>query len=179
MNKKQIFVVEGKNDVNKLLSIFPKLNVISVNGSQIDPLVVNYLKEISITHEIVLCLDPDYPGKKIRDYLEREIKEVKHIFFDPRISKSKNNKKIGLEHINKEILKLKIKEVLTLTTKVNNITNNHLIDLKLIGFKDSKDLRLKLTNYLQIDNCNGKRLLKRLNGLNIDVLELNKIVANL
>lgn len=177
---KQMFVVEGKNDLNKLKSIFKDINVVSVNGSEISKDTLNYLKTISDTHEIILCMDPDQPGKRIRDYLENNLKNVKHIFFDPKYSKSKNNKKIGLEHIDSEILKTKFNEIINFNNKnENNILIEDLINLNLVGNNNSKELRLKLTNYLKIDNCNAKRLLKRLNSLNITKNELNKIMNKL
>lgn len=177
--KDQIFVVEGKNDVNKLKSIFKDINVISVGGSEVNKDVVNYLKQLKSTHEIIIITDPDYPGKKIRDYLESEIKDVKHIFLERHYSKSKNKKKIGLEHVSKEIIKEKLEEIISFNQNEDLLTNEDLINNKLIGFENSKNLRYKLTTFLKIDNCNGKRLLKRLNSLNINKEKLKEIVNTL
>lgn len=177
--KKQVFVVEGKNDVNKLKSIYEDIEVVSVNGSEIDDNVVSFLKQIKDTHDIIVITDPDYPGKKIRDYLESEIKDVKHIFLERKYSKSDNKKKIGLEHVSSEIIKEKLNDIINFNNSNDLLTNEDLINNKLIGFKNSKSLRYKLTSYLKIDNCNGKRLLRRLNSLNIDEERLKEIVNNL
>lgn len=174
--KKQMFVVEGKNDVNKLRSIYKDINVVSVGGSQVDEKVVNYLNKIKETYEIIIITDPDYPGKQIRDYLEEKLVDVKHVFLEPKYSKSSNKKKIGLEHVSSEIIKRKLNDLITFKPNDNLLTNNDLINNKLIGFPNSKELRYKLTTYIKIDNCNGKRLLKRLNSLNIDKYKLKEIV---
>lgn len=177
--KPQVFVVEGKNDIAKLKRLYPNINVVGVNGSETNQDTIDYLKTINNTHEIILCMDPDYPGKQIRTKLENELNNVSHIFFNRKTAKSKNKKKIGLEHIDDEILKAEINNIIKFSEGVNNLEINDLFDLKLIGHKNSKEKRLKLTNYLKIDNCNGKRLLNRLNSLGIAKDKLNEIVINL
>lgn len=176
---KQIFVVEGKNDVAKLRNIFPNIDVVSINGLEIDENVISYLKKISSTHEIILCMDPDYPGKKIRTRLEQEIKNVSHVFLDRKSAISKNKRKIGLEHIDDKILIQELKKVVKFTDLKGTLEMSDLYELGLIGFDNSKELRLELTKYLEIDNCNGKRLLNRLNNLNINKDELINIIPKL
>lgn len=177
--KKQIFVVEGKNDVNKLKSIYSNINVVSVGGSFIDKNIISYLKELKDNYEIIVITDPDFPGKKIRDYIDSEISGCKHIFLEPKTSRSKNKKKIGLEHVDSNIIKEKLNNIITFNNEFNELSNEDLINNKLIGFNNSKELRLKLTTYLKIDNCNGKRLLKRLNSLNITSSKLKEIMTKL
>src|SRR5690554_5558703 len=177
--KSQIFVVEGKNDIAKLKRLYPNINVVGVNGSETNEDTINYLKTINKTHEIILCMDPDYPGKQIRTKLENELENVSHIFFNPKTAKSRNNKKIGLEHIDDDILKLEINNIIKFSNINNNLQYNDLFELELIGHNNSKEKRLKLTNYLKIDNCNGKRLLNRLNSLGITKDQLKEIVTNI
>ena len=61
-----LIVVEGKNDKNKLENIFKDANIIITNGSEISEDTLNTIKKLSENNEIVLCLDPDGPGEKIR-----------------------------------------------------------------------------------------------------------------
>src|SRR5690554_2368817 len=177
--KSQIFVVEGKNDIAKLKRLYPNINVVGVNGSETNQDTIDYLKTINNTHEIILCMDPDYPGKQIRTKLEKELENVSHVFFKRSIARSKNNKKIGLEHIDDEILRLELNNIIRFNKNNNSLKLNDLLEFKLVGYNNSKEKRLKLTNYLKIDNCNGKRLLNRLNSLGIRKDELKKIVANM
>lgn len=177
--KPQIFVVEGKNDIAKLKRLYPNINVVGVNGSETNQDTIDYLKTINKTHEIILCMDPDYPGKQIRTKLEKELNNVSHVFFDRNSAKSKNHKKIGLEHIDDEILKKEINNIIKFSSINNEFEYSDLFELELVGHNNSKEKRLKLTNYLKIDNCNGKRLFNRLNSLGITKEELTKIVTSI
>lgn len=175
----QVFVVEGKNDESKLKRLFPNINVVSVNGSETNKDIISYLKTINKTHEIILCMDPDYPGKQIRNKLEKELTNVSHIFFDRKSAISKNKKKVGLEHIDDKLILKQFKNKIKFNNQNNKLEMNHLFDLKLIGHKNSQTLRDNLTRYFKIDNCNGKRLLNRLNSMNITFDELEKVIARI
>lgn len=172
--KPQIFVVEGRNDVTRLTQVFPNLNVVSVNGSAINEDIVSMLVAKAETHEIVLCMDPDYPGEKIRKTISSKLTNVSHIFIEKEIAFSKNKKKIGLEHLNDD----QIKELLNniVREEKNNVHSNITIEFlynnKLIGNKDSNTIRNELAKKLNLGYVNGKTLLKRLNHFNITKEEI-------
>lgn len=171
---KQIFVVEGRNDQIKLNQVYPDLIVVSVNGSEVDKKVLDFLISKQNEYEIVLIMDPDYPGLKIRDELESKLKNVSHVFLERNKSFSKNKKKIGFEHLsNEEIIK-----VLNNIVKPNYLTSdvdlNFLYEHHLIGHKNSKEIRNDLAKKLNIGYVNGKTLLKRLNQFNINKSDILK-----
>lgn len=175
----QVFVVEGKNDESKLKRIFPGINVVSVNGSETNKDTINYLKTINKTHEIILCMDPDYPGKQIRSKLEAELTNVSHIFFERKTAISKNGAKIGLEHIDDKLLIKQFSNKIKFDNNKTKLELNDLFKVKLIGHKNSQKLRDDLTTYLNIDNCNGKRLLNRLNSMNFNYYDLKEVIASI
>ena len=63
----EVLVVEGKNDKARILAIFPHLNVITTNGSEISGETLDMIEELSKKYEVILFLDPDYPGERIRN----------------------------------------------------------------------------------------------------------------
>ena len=138
---KQIFVVEGKNDVSRLKQVFPNINVVSVGGSSISLDVVTYLKSLEDTHEIILCLDPDFPGLKIRDELEQSFKKVSHIFLDRSKSFSKNRKKIGLEHLSNEEIITVFNNIYRKSETTGTLTLSNMYEFGLVGEDHSKELR--------------------------------------
>lgn len=172
--KPQIFVVEGRNDVTRLKHVFPDLNVVSVNGSAINEDIINLLKNKVNTHEIVLCMDPDYPGEKIRKTISMELKNVSHIFIDKNIAYSKNKKKIGLEHLNNDEIKKLLKNIVVekQVSFDNSITLDFLYNNELIGHINSNKKRNELAKKLNIGYVNGKTLLKRLKQFNISQEEV-------
>ena len=76
-----ILVVEGKTDV-AFLSNYIDAEFVITNGSDVPPKTIEYLKEASKNREIIVLTDPDFPGKKIRDTLDKEIPNLKHCFID-------------------------------------------------------------------------------------------------
>lgn len=179
---KQIIVVEGKNDVTRLKQVFPNINVVSVNGSAIDPKIVLMLKEKQSTHEIILCTDPDYPGLKIRSALEAELGTVSHVFIERKIAFSKNKKKIGLEHLNNNEIRDAFSNILKKQEEnTNDINLEFLVNVGLIGNDNSKYLRNEVSKILNIGHVNGKTLLSRINNFNIDkdkIIETITLIEN-
>lgn len=178
----QIYVVEGRNDVTRLKQLFPKINIVSVNGSAINQDIVEMLKDKVSDYEIILCMDPDYAGEKIRKYLEKELKNVTHIFIDRKDAHNKNHTKIGFEHVSDEVLLDAFsKHMKANVYKTSDITISFLHQEGLIAGSNSRKLRNLLANELNIGHVNGKTLFKRLNSFGItkeDVIKaLKKVKA--
>lgn len=167
---KEIIVVEGKNDASKLKSIFPEIECFITNGSAVLE-HIEELVELSKTRELILFLDPDYPGERIRNLITQRI-DCKQAFIKKSNAISKNNKKVGVEHASKEDIIEALENALTVDTNSANknlITLNDLYDLDLIGHVNSKQYRQILNDKLHIGYCNSKQLVKRLNMFNISL----------
>ena len=167
-----VIVVEGKNDRNKIESIFKDAFIIITNGSEINDNVIDTIKTLANTNEVILCLDPDGPGEKIRKKIMENVPTCKNVYADKSKAISKNHKKVGIEHMTTSEIKKLFSYVYTPTYE-GNITFEELYDL---GLMESKVLREKLCMNLHIGYCNAKQLLKRLNMLNINI---NVIKENL
>ena len=144
--KDKVYVVEGIHDEDKLKSVYKDIKTVSVNGSAINEDSINLLKQLSKNHEIVLVLDPDYPGTKIRNELERILGNVTHVFFDKKCAISENGKKIGIEHVEDEIIKKTLLFEISNISKESNLTSSFLFSLGVIGNKFSKEKRKILTD---------------------------------
>lgn len=171
---KEVIIVEGKNDYNKLISIFKDIDVIITNGSAISNL--EQIKEVSLKRDIILFLDPDFPGEKIRNAITEIIPNAKHAFLPRSQAHSKNNKKIGIEHASTEDIIIALERVLTPNLSNHLIKQNDLYELGLIGKDNSSQLREKLDEKLHIGKTNSKTLLKRLNIFNISIDEIKEAI---
>jgi len=169
-----IIVVEGKNDYNKIKSVFNKANVLITNGSAVDHQFINMLKEMSKDQEIVLCLDPDHAGDKIRNTISNAIPNSKHVFANPDIARSKNGKKIGIEHMTISDIKELFSDIKSSTSDAQ-ITQQDLFELGLSGGKNSKKLRKQIGIQLNIGYGNSKQFLQRLNMVNISKEQLRSL----
>lgn len=164
----KVFVVEGRNDSNRLKLIFPNITVVTTNGSAINIESVELLKELDSTHDIILFLDPDHAGERIRRLLSKEVKNIYHAFLDKEVAYSKNRKKIGIEHASKKDILEALKDIKIVSHESkSDITHPFLFEMKLTGSKDSKMLRERLSKALKIGYVNGKTLYQRLRMFDI------------
>jgi ribonuclease M5 len=169
-----IIVVEGKNDYSKIKTVFPKANVLITNGSAVDDEFLEMLKIAAIDNEIILCLDPDYAGERIRRKIMEVIPQALHVFADPKISRSKNGKKIGIEHMSKDDIKALFNHIITPTKKAK-LTKIDMLDLGLSGDINSREARKAIGLKLNIGYANAKQFLMRLNMINISIEELRRL----
>ena len=68
LTKKQfnaVVVVEGKDDTIRLKQFFPGIETIETNGSDVPPVVLTELKELSKNSEIIVLTDPELNGEII------------------------------------------------------------------------------------------------------------------
>lgn len=165
----EVIIVEGKNDYNKLISIFPSADIICTNGSAIN--TFDTIIEIAKKREIILFLDPDYPGEKIRKTINKAVPYAKHAFINRNDAHSKNNKKIGIEHATKETITKALKNILSPKLQIKTITKAQLIELDIIG---NKKRRQKASTNLHLGNNNAKTFLKRVNLFGITIKELKE-----
>lgn len=163
-----VIVVEGKNDANKLKTIFKDVDIIITNGSEINEQTLLDIYRMSLRTEVILCLDPDGPGEKIRKKIIEKVPNVSQVFAKKNLAISKNKKKVGIEHMSKKDILEMFKDI----KESKNDGNITYIDLFELGYMTSKEKRIRLCEYLNISYCNGKQLLKRLNMFGITLEEI-------
>ncbi|MFA6377430.1 MAG: ribonuclease M5 [Acholeplasmataceae bacterium] len=164
----QVIVVEGLHDLNRIRSLYPDVLVMTTNGSAIEENILKQLKELSKTHEIILLLDPDHAGERIRRIISKYIGNVKHAFLTPEESMSKNEKKVGIEHASKTSIQQALS---TLSIESSNVKSDvdfaFLYEMGLIGQVNSQKRREILSKSLNLGHVNGKTLLYRIQRFQI------------
>ena len=159
----RVVVVEGRNDASRLKQIYPDIKIITTNGSAIKEDSVQLLKELDDTHDIILFLDPDHAGERIRRLLSKQLKHIYHAFIDRDVAYSKNMKKIGIEHASEDDIKHALGDIQAVHKEsTSDVTYSFLHDMKLIGNKDSQSLRDIVSKKLRLGRVNGKTLYQRL-----------------
>ena len=115
MKLKEVIVVEGKNDTNKLKSIFD-CDTIETGGTHLSKQCLDTLKQVQNKRGIIVFTDPDYPGELIRKKINDAIPNVKHAFIQK--DKAKTSKKVGVEHASKEDIMEALSHLLTYKDKI-------------------------------------------------------------
>lgn len=166
----EVIVVEGKNDTKRLQSFF-EVETIETHGLGLSKETLDYIKEVNSKRGIILLLDPDAPGEKIRKRINEYIPNLKNAFVFK--EDARTSKKVGVEHASKEVLEDALNNLITYKKdNENGLTINDLYELGLIGQSNSEEKRLEVAKKFHIGKCNGKTMLKRLNLLGIKKEEL-------
>ncbi|MGM9971140.1 MAG: ribonuclease M5 [Anaeroplasmataceae bacterium] len=173
----QIIVCEGTHDMIKIQSVYPNIMCIVTNGSEISKETLDMISKLSLNHEIICFLDPDYPGERIRSKILQIVPNALNVYISKNLCISNNHKKVGVEHASKEDIKKVLDPILNLTKHESSyiFTINDLYELNIVG---NKKLREYIANVLNIGVPNNKTLIKRLNMLNITKEELLRIVGD-
>jgi len=159
----KVFVVEGKNDASRLYQILGDVEVVTTNGSEISEETISLLKALDKSHDMILFLDPDYPGDRIRSILEKELVHVAHAHILKKDAISNNRRKVGIEHADKEVIIEALSHIQYEQKDVTSDIDMHfLYEVGLIGQSYSKSLRNDLSKYMHLGHVNGKTLLNRL-----------------
>ncbi len=172
----QVVVCEGLHDVIKIQSVYKDLKCVITNGSEISDDTIKLLIEYAKQYEIILFLDPDYPGERIRSKILSYLPNCKNAYIKKAKAISQNHKKVGVEHATKEDIREVLDPILSRKNIVskNNININDLYELNIVG---NSELRAFIASNYNIGNPNNKTLLKRLNSLGISKDELIKMVG--
>lgn len=83
LNKKNfnaVVVVEGKDDTIRLKQFFPGIETVETNGSAVSKQVLEELKKLSQSREIIVFTDPDFNGERIRRIVTEAIPTAKQAF---------------------------------------------------------------------------------------------------
>ena len=172
-----VFVVEGKNDKFRLERLFDHPLVITTNGSAIDEDSLRMLKKLDETHDIVLFLDPDHAGERIRRLVSKELHHVFHAFMKREDAISENQKKVGVEHASDEAILEALKSIKMVKHEAkSDVTHGFLHDVGLTGSRTSKQLRQHVCHHLGIGFTNGKTLYYRLHLFGINQNQIMEVI---
>lgn len=165
----EVIVVEGKNDREKILSCV-SADVIITNGLHIDKGTLDLLKKLNKQRGLIIFTDPDFPGRQIRDRIESYVGPCKHAHIAAKDGRA--GRKVGIEHASCDVILKSLERAQAYayekSADTETITYAELIDLGLVGAKDSQAKRDLLAHTFSFPESNAKTCLKYLNLLEID-----------
>lgn len=173
----EVVVVEGYHDLARLKAIYPTIDVIITNGSEISETTLNELVTLHQTRGLILFLDPDYQGERIRSIIDETVGGAKHAFLSKHQCISKNGKKVGIEHASDEAIRTALQSVFTASsTTQSSITMRDLRQWNLVGSTNAKKRRKHLSETLGIGLCNGKSLLHKCHMFNVSKNDIQSVL---
>lgn len=169
---KEIIIVEGKTDTAKLKSLFD-VDTLETNGLSLSKKKINDIINISKNRGVIIFVDPDGPGEKIRRMLIENIPLSKNCFIKKTdIIKSK---KIGIAEAENQAIIDALKNCVTFIKNNNSISWEQYIQIAI----DSVKWRTEVCNKLKISYCNNKQLFKRINMMNLSFVDFQNITKDI
>ena len=147
---KEVIVVEGHSDTKRLQSFF-EVETIETHGLGLDQKTLDYIRETNEKRGVILLLDPDSPGERIRKMINDHIPGLKNAFVLKK--NARTSRKVGIEHADKK----------TIEEALNRAP-------------DSASRRDLVSEKFHLGKCNAKIMLKRLNLLGISKKEIEEVL---
>jgi len=177
---KEVIIVEGKNDTNKIKKAV-QADTLETNGSALSKDTLELIRHAQQKRGVIIFTDPDYPGERIRHIIDKEIVGCKHAFLPKTKAKSKSTgKSVGIEHASIKSIQAALQNVYSLTSeKSSDIQKSDLLNYGLIGSREAKIKRELLGTLLHIGDTNGKQLFNRLHMFHISKNELDEAMMHI
>ena len=176
---KEVIVVEGRDDISAVKAAVDA-EIIQTNGFAIRK--KGNIEKLRVAYEnkgIIVLTDPDFVGEELRKYILKFFPDAKQAY----ISRKEGTKDgdIGVENATPDaiIKALENAKCEVLQNKEAIFTMNILIDYKLSGAVESKELREKLGTELRIGYSNAKQFLSKLNRYGITMEEFTTAMNNI
>lgn len=177
----EVIVVEGKDDTANLKRYY-EVDTYETRGSAINQDDLERIAKLQELRGVIVFMDPDYNGERIRKIIMQEIPQAKHAFLNrgEAVPKSKTKgRSLGVEHASFEDLEKALAGLVGSYEDETffDITKTDLMRLGLLMGSDSRKRREYLGEELRIGYCNGKQLLKRLELFGISLAEVEDAMA--
>lgn len=166
----KVLVVEGKEDAS-YLSNYIASEIVIVNGYELNEATISYLKG----KDVLLLLDPDEAGLRIRKKLNEKLDNCVNIEVD--LNRCTRGVKNGVAECEIDEVLQKLRPFAT--SYPRDSTNIKMSDLYNLGLVNNKDLRRLVSSKFNLGNCNGKTLYKRLVTNNITIDKLKEIIKDI
>lgn len=176
---REVVVVEGIHDQQKLQSIFPGIECLLTRGSEISDATLQLIARANETRGVILFLDPDHPGRKILNRILETVPLVKVAFLRQEDAISKNHRKVGVEHARESDIRSALKNLFECSTNASfpKVTPADLTAFGLINRQNSAQLRKKVCSAMNLPPCNGKTLVRYANMFRIPLAKIAEVIS--
>lgn len=179
---KEIIVVEGKSDTNRLKDCFGDegVDTLETTGSALSEETVKRIKIAQAKRGVIIFTDPDFNGNRLRTIIQKAVPDAKQAFLPRNKAVPKHSDgSLGIEHAKDADIKAALAAVYTHTDeKFAEYNHTDMVNLGLIGEPDSHQRRLAVGFELKIGYTNAKQFLNRLNMFQVAPADLLAAVKN-
>lgn len=159
---REVIVVEGRNDTIAVQQAV-EADTIETGGSAVDERVLAKVRLAQERRGVILFLDPDYAGERIRKIISHHVPGCKHAFLT--VDAATKHGDIGVENASPEAIRTALEQARTewdTGAMETSISWDEMLTLGLIGGTNAKKRRERLGEILGIGYGNAQQFYKRL-----------------
>jgi len=168
----ELIVVEGKNDAHAVRRALGKVDVVWTEGFGLTEEKLYFISKMAKTRGVIVCTDPDFAGRQIRERLIKSVPEARHVYLSKDVAAKGDD--IGLENVSPEEIRKAFSKVLAKDVVMAKspddqdfISIGDMLNNGLIGHPGSAAKRAEVGKVLGIGDTNAKQFLHRVNRLAI------------
>ena len=162
---KEVIVVEGRDDITAVKRAVDA-EMLAVSGFGINAAAIEKIKEAQKRCGVIVFMDPDYAGEKIRRIISKRVPGIKHAYIGRDEGTKGDN--IGVENASPEaILKALDKAKFEVAEAREFFNIEDMMYFGLMGKPNSKELRQKIGKELGIGYGNTTQFVAKLNNYGI------------
>ena len=162
---REVIVVEGTHDNERLKRYFDYETIVT-HGRGIRQQVIGEIRRAAETVGVIVFTDPDTPGEALRRIIDAAVPGCKHAYIPK--EKARTTRKVGVEHAGYEDLKEALDHVSTeCGTAAEVFSPQTMLELRLLGDRDSSQRRKKLAEALHISYGSAAKMRKEMNRFGI------------
>ncbi len=174
----EVIVVEGNRDAAKIRAVFPRADVLTTQGAALDEETLKRLTALNASRGLILMLDPDFPGDKIRRRINEAAGPTKHVFLPKHACIDAQKGKVGIEHANDATVREALLEHVYHTVQGETVSVNDMNKLGLSGTSGAAMRRKIVAEAFNLGIANAKTMRKRLNMFAIETLAIKAVLSS-
>lgn len=176
---KEVIVVEGRDDISAVKAAVDA-EIIQTNGFAIRK--KGNIEKLRVAYEkkgLIVLTDPDFVGEELRKYIQKYFPNVKQAYISRK--EGTKNGDVGIENATPEaIIRALESAKCEIVNDDKEIFNMDIImENRLSGALESKELRAELGALLGIGYSNTKQLISKLNRYGITMQEFNSAMEKI
>ena len=129
-----MIVVEGKNDAHAIRNALGEVDIVWTEGFGLTEEKLNLIAEMAERRGVIICTDPDFVGRQIRDRISHRVPSAKHVYISRSEALNKKGNDIGIENVSPAEIRAAFQKVLkdkkvceTETIEMKDLWDNGLI----------------------------------------------------
>lgn len=169
---KEVIVVEGRDDEAAVKRAVEAVTI-ATHGFGIKKETLNLIEKAYLERGLILFMDPDYAGEKIRKRLQEKFPQSKHAYLSREDATKEGD--IGIENASPENIQNALKKARCGAVEAKKeFTNADLMEYDLSGSPGAAERRDWMGQALGIGYGNSKVFLQRLNQYGISRQEFEE-----